>query len=357
MKTSQALKVGIIGQGRSGRDIHANHLIHMSDYYQITAVVDLLQERRESAIQRFGCRAYETYEAMVEQEQLDLVINTSPSHLHFPITLDLLQRGFHVLCEKPLARLTAEVDLLIEASNKSGKLLAIFQQSRYLPAFVQIRRVIESGVLGRIIQIDFNNSAFARRWDWQTLQSSNGGNLSNVGSHTLDQALQLFGADMMPQIHCIMDRVNTFGDAEDYVKLIMRGQGRPTIDMEVSSCSAYPDDSFKIQGELGGLHGNPQRLEWKYFKPEEAPQQELVSVPLINNQGEPAYCSEDLTWYHHNWEASAEESRFEYMTQQMYESLYHTLTAGAPLEITPEQIRRQMAVMEECRRQNPHIYK
>ncbi|MBW5446477.1 gfo/Idh/MocA family oxidoreductase [Cohnella sp. CFH 77786] len=356
--TSSPLKVGIIGQGRSGRDIHGKLLVQLPGHYRVAAIADALPERRERARKEFDCNTYETWEGMVDQEQLDLVVNASPSHLHYPISLELLNRGMNVLCEKPLAKTPEEVDQLIAASERSGKLLAVFQQSRYHPAFQQIRRVIDSGVLGRIVQVDISLNGFARRWDWQTLQSNNGGNLMNTGPHPVDQALQLFGTDAQPQITCIMDRANTFGDAEDYVKLLMRGPGRPVIDIEISSCCAYPQDAFNIQGTNGGLHGSSDFLEWLYFKPEEAPPQQLVKEPLINADGLPAYCSETLTWHSDTWTMSLPEgqSLFEHMTERLYLMLHHALTTGAPLEITPEQVRLQMWVMEECRRQNPHIY-
>lgn len=352
------IKVGIIGQGRSGRNIHGNMLVRLPDKYVIKAVADGLEDRRLRAEKEYGCKAYATYEEMVANEELDLVVNASPSDLHFPITLDLLNKGFNVLCEKPLAKTAAEVDELITASKRSGKLLAVFQQSRYMPAFVKMREIIDSGVLGRIVQVDFTNNNFARRWDWQTLQANNGGNLLNTGPHPVDQALQLFGTDIMPQITCIMDRANTFGDAEDYVKIIMRGPGRPTIDLEISSCSVYPRAQFTVQGTNGGLTGNTQKLQWKYFKPEEAPKQELTRTPLFNANGDPAYCSETLKWYEGSWEFVPQDgfNQFEQNTKSLYEMLYRTMTTGAPLEITPEQVRQQMAVMEECRRQNPHIY-
>lgn len=352
------IKVGIIGQGRSGRNIHGNMLVRLPDKYVIKAVADGLEDRRLRAEKEYGCKAYATYEEMVANEELDLVVNASPSDLHFPITLDLLNKGFNVLCEKPLAKTAAEVDELIAASKRSGKLLAVFQQSRYMPAFVKMREIIDSGVLGRIVQVDFTNNNFARRWDWQTLQANNGGNLLNTGPHPVDQALQLFGTDIMPQITCIMDRANTFGDAEDYVKIIMRGPGRPTIDLEISSCSVYPRAQFTVQGTNGGLTGNTQKLQWKYFKPEEAPKQELTRTPLFNANGDPAYCSETLKWYEGSWEFVPQDgfNQFEQNTKSLYEMLYRTMTTGAPLEITPEQVRQQMAVMEECRRQNPHIY-
>ncbi|CAK4869905.1 unnamed protein product [Aphanomyces euteiches] len=330
----------------------------MKEYFTIVAVSDLLQVRRDLAVQELGCRAYATYQEMIESEQLDLVVNASISNLHFPITLELLNKGLNVLCEKPFAKTPEEVDQLIEASIATGKILTIFQQSRYAPAFEKIKDVLDSGLLGRIVQIDFTANSFARRWDWQTLQSNNGGNLLNTGPHAVDQALQLFGTELAPQITCIMDCANTFGDAEDYVKLIMRGQGRPTIDIEISSCAAYTNDAFVIQGTKGGLRGSSAKLEWTYYKPEEAPEQVLNKEPLFTEDGKPAYCGEQLTWYKDQWELKLPDnySLFNYMTEKLYLKLYDTLVTGAPLEITPQQVRLQMAVMEECRRQNPHVY-
>ncbi|WP_308639650.1 Gfo/Idh/MocA family protein [Paenibacillus silvisoli] len=357
-QSQSILKVGIIGQGRSGRDIHGRALTQFPEHFQIAAVADSIPERQRLAEQEFGCRAYATWQEMVASETLDLVVNASPSHLHVPISLELLNRGFNVLCEKPLARTSAEVDQLIEASERNGKLLAVFQQSRFLPAYVRIREIIESGVLGRIVQLDFTSNRFARRWDWQTLQRNNGGSLLNLGSHVLDQALQLFGNDVMPGVTCLMDRANTYGDAEDYVKIILQGEGRPTVDIEVSSCSLFPGDMFVIQGTNGGLRGNNERLEWKYFKPEEAPVQQLTTEPLVDQNGLPAYCRETLNWYSDSWELSLPNGKedYPYMAEQLYGRLHKSIVEGTPLEITPHQVRQQLAVIEECRRQNPHIY-
>jgi len=113
-----------------------------------------------------------------------------------------------------------------------------------------------------------------------------------------------------------------------------------------------------IQGTNGGLHGNSQWLEWKYFKPHEAPKQELIREPLVDKDGNPAYCQETLVWHDERWELSLplNTSLISYMISAFYQMLHRTLSAGKPLEITPQQVRQQMAVMEECRRQNPHIY-
>ncbi len=219
------IRVGVIGQGRSGHNIHVDAFKRMPGRYKVVAVADPLEGRCDDAVNATGCAAYADYKEMLRQGDLDLVVNATPSHLHVPVSLAVMDAGFNVLCEKPLARRTSDVDKLIAKSKETGKLLAVFQQSRFAPYFQQVRKVINSGVLGRVVMVRIAFNGFGRRWDWQTLQGYDGGSLLNTGPHPLDQALQLFGTDAMPEMACIMDRTNTFGDAEDFVKLILRREG------------------------------------------------------------------------------------------------------------------------------------
>ncbi len=348
-KTKQAaVRVGIIGQGRSGWGIHATH-IRTDRRYKVVAVVDPLAERREQAESELGADAYEGHKEMLKRDDLDLVVNTAPSHLHVPITLDVLRAGHNVLCEKPLARRAAQVDKLIAASKKARRLLAIFQQSRFAPYFQQVRKVIDSGVLGRIVMIKGAFNGFARRWDWQTLQEYGGGNLLNTGPHLLDQVLELFGPGM-PEVTCVMDCTNTFGDAEDHVKVLLTGKGRPTIDLEISSCCAYPEYTYQVYGTCGGLTGSMTEAKWRWFDPKKAPKQKLTREPLPGR----VWCREDLPWKERTWTLPKSKSNlFAYISREFYSHLHKTLTEGAPLVITPQQVRRQVAVIEKCHRQNP----
>lgn len=356
------LKAAILGQGRSGRDIHAVNLKNLEDKFEVAYIAEPLAKRRERAEKEYGCTVYSDYKQLFAHvSDIDFVVNATPSHLHVPVTLDLLNNGFNVLSEKPFAKTATEVDLMTETAAKNNKLLAVFQQSRYNKAYNELKRVIDSGILGRIIQISFSYSGFARRWDWQTVQEYNAGNLYNTGPHPVDQMLQLLDYDGMPDVKCYMDRVNTFGDAEDYVKLIMTAPGKPVIDLEISSCNPYPKYKYSIQAEYGGLCGDDSRLDYKYYVRETAPQQHLIREPLEKSDGTPAYCSEKLEWVEKSWNVSDAASDTAYIpgqpaeepTIEFYNMLYGHIVNGGTLEITPQQVRQQIAVMEECHRQNP----
>lgn len=349
------INIAIIGQGRSGRDIHGAFFASekSKERFHLVAVVDSLAERRERAVSEYGCEAYDDYKKLFGRDDIDVVVNSSFSYLHYPITKSLLKNGFHVVCEKPAASRAREVEDLIKTAEKEGKMYNVFQQSRLAPYFRQVKKILAEGKLGRIVEISIQFNGYGRRWDWQTLQSFKGGSLLNTGPHPLDQALNLLDMyDKMPDVFCKMDRVNTFGDAEDYVKLILTAPGKPLIDLSISSCDAYPSYTYKIQGTRGGLKGSLTEMEWKYFVPEEAPEQKLIREPLCKPDGTPAYCSEKLDFHTENWSV-ASSGAFDDAVLAYYNMIYDHLTEGIPMEITPDQVKQQIAVIEECHKQNP----
>ena len=347
-RSSGPLRVGVLGQGRSGLSIHCKWFEQSPRKFKIVAIADLLADRRHQAVERFGCDTYRDYEDLLARNDLDLVVNSLPSHLHPPVTIEALRAGHNVVCEKPAAWSVAQLDEMIAAAKKAQRLLAPFQQSRYRALFRKTLAVIDSGVLGRVVQVRIVANGFARRWDWQTLQEFKGGNLLNTGPHFVDWAVYLQGFRKPDEIFCAMDRANTWGDAEDYVKVVLRKKGAPVIDLEISSCDAYPGDMITVHGTRGGLSGDGAGLRWKYFNPQQAPKQKLIRQPLPGQ----AYCRESLRFTEKNWAPSKTQAdAFTWMSRQFYDGLYKVLRDGHKLEITPQQVRVQMAVMEECHRQ------
>ncbi|MFR5864065.1 MAG: Gfo/Idh/MocA family protein [Acutalibacteraceae bacterium] len=186
------IRVAILGQGRSGRDIHGLHLKKDTERFKVAAVVEPFDVRRERAASEYpGCDTYADYRALLERKDIDLVVNATPSHLHFPITKEFLSAGFNVLTEKPFVPTVAECDELTALAKEKGVHMLVFQQSRFANYFQKVKEIIAGGNLGRIAHISIQFNGFARRWDWQCCLDFNGGNLANTGPHPLDQALNL----------------------------------------------------------------------------------------------------------------------------------------------------------------------
>jgi len=348
------LNVAILGQGRSGRDIHGLHLKTDTERFKVVAVADPIPERRERASREFGCDVYEDHNGIMGRDDIDLVVNATPSYLHYEITKSLFEHGFNVLTEKPFVPTVEQFDILKATAEKYGRKMLIFQQSRFAAYFLKVKEILASGVLGRIAQVEIRFNGYARRWDWQCLLKNNGGALANTGPHPLDQALNILDSyDVMPDVFCRMDSLNVFGDAEDYCKLILSLPDKPVIDLEISSADAYPLFTYKIQGANGTLKGNMSHIDWKYFKPEEAPARSNVPGAYFTTPEKlPAYCGESLKWYEESWDGDP-QAPFIAAVRIYYDQIYRLFTEGIAHEIRPEQVRQQIAVTREAHRQNP----
>ena len=353
------IRVGIIGQGRSGRNIH-RYLIDthkdLHEMFELVGVADPIVERHsypEAISVSKDFKAYTDYKEMLKDKSIDLIINSTMSKDHIPVSIEAMEAGFNVLCEKPLARTVADVDKVIEASKRTGKFFAVFQQSRFRHLFCKTMDVINSGVLGDIIMIKISYTGYKRRWDWQTIQDMCAGELLNTGPHPLDQAVIMYGDAYPERIFCQMACAKTFGDAEDHVKLILAGKGHPTIDMEVSNCHMFPGATYEVFGTLGGLTAKGAEVKWRYCKPEELKPQQLIKTPLLGEGKLPIYCSEQVNYYEEVCTLPNSSLPMDSWGNKYYKQLYAALTEGTPMDVTLEQVRRQIMIIEECHKQNP----
>ena len=349
--STKVLRVGVLGQGRSGYGIHCKWLRQAPHQYEIVAVADEMPERRKEARLELGALAYKNYMDLLNDQKLglDLIVNALPSFLHPQGTVEALSRGYHVVCEKPLARSVKDFDRMVAAASKNRRTLLPFQNSRFSPIFQKMQEVIDSGKLGEIVYIRMSLGGFGRRWDWQTCQAYGGGNLLNTGPHPMDQAIALFG-NGVPKVASRLVSANPYGDADNFSLVMLSGKGAPTIEVMINSFLAYPQgDQYNVSGTLGGLAGGNSGLKWKYFDPKKAPKHAKFSGSWsVKRQ----YCSEQLPWVEEQW-APEVAPGFDVTSRGFYDNAYDILVNKGRRVITLDQVRRQVAVMEECHRQNP----
>lgn len=143
----EKIKVAIIGQGRSGRNIHGEYFKSDDNAnYEVVAVVEADEFRRNNALKEYpNCKVYADYTELFGVEGIDLVVNASFSEMHYYITKDLLKRGFNVLVEKPMGRTYFECTDLIKTAKDNNVTLAVFQQSFLAPHYIHAKDVVASG--------------------------------------------------------------------------------------------------------------------------------------------------------------------------------------------------------------------
>ena len=349
------LRVAIIGQGRSGRDIHGKFFKSANnDFCEVVCIVEADDARREKAAVEFGCDTVSHYTDLFGRKDIDVVVNASYSQMHYPISKDLLEHGFNVLTEKPFGRTYYECMDLIHTAKNNGVIIAAFHQSLYAPAFLKVKEIIASGKIGRILQMNFKYSGFARRWDWQTLQSSCAGGIYNSGPHPIGQALDLLGWDENAKVvYSALDTVLTSGDSDDYGKIIIATPSKPTVDIEVISADAFGSDyTFKIYGSKGTYMSTNSTYKLKYIEDLSVlPERPLIRESLSNAEGNPAYCSEKLEFIEDN--GKIEGSSFDFAVHKFYKMLADTILDGKPLDIPPEHAAMVIGIIEACHAQNP----
>ena len=348
------LKMAIIGQGRSGRDIHGKFLkTEANVFFDVVAVVEQDPERRERALAEYpGCKVYEKYQDLFELEGIDLVLNDTYSDQHYSISKDLLMHGFNVLVEKPMARNYFECADLIATAKARNLVMAVFQQTFLAPFYLETKKIIESGKIGDVKQISIHYNGFGRRWDWQTLQCRMAGSLYNTGPHPVGLALDLLDFDKNVRVaFSKLDQVLTSGDAEDYVKIILTAPDKPVVDLEINSTDAFNDYNLKFQGTRGTYQCTTSEYKMKYIVDGENPEKPVIKESLKDEEGLPIYCGEKLIT--HDETGTFEGSAFDSAVKSFYTMLYDTLTTGAPLAVKPEWAAQFINVMEIVHGQNP----
>ncbi|OGV37775.1 MAG: hypothetical protein A2020_05280 [Lentisphaerae bacterium GWF2_45_14] len=345
MKKKARIKVGIAGLGRSGWDIHRKLIEPLTDKYEIAAVFDKSPERLKEAADKFNCKTYKTFGKLIADKDIELVIIAMPNKLHSKLSIEAMNAGKDVVCEKPMAMSLSAAKEMVACSKKTKRLLAVFQNARYKPDFVKVKEVIDSGKLGRIVQIKANYHSFARRWDWQTLKKCGGGTLNNTGPHPIDQALTFFNGKE-PQVFCLRDKALTLGDADDHVKVILYAKGFPSVEVEITAASAFPQNNWVVMGTRGGLSGSFSELKWKYFKPNSLPKRKVEEGPAPDR----GYSSETIPFIEESWKVENDKTPGQ---TGFYIDLFETLRNKKPLYITPESVCIQMKVLDKCRKLAP----
>jgi predicted dehydrogenase len=346
--TEAPIRVGVVGLGRSGYDIHLKTFARLPHLFQSAAVSDGDSKRLETTAAEFGCRAYASPEDLFAAADIDLVVIATTNISHAEYGTAALRAGKHLVAEKPLALRTSDVDTMIATAQSAGRVLAPFYNLRFDDSFNLVRDLLATGKLGRILQIRIAGHSYTRRWDWQTLHSYGGGQLYNLGSHLIDLAMALLetcGGDTDDlELFCDLRHAISSGDAEDHARLTLRARSQPDaplVDVELTSACAFPQDRYLVMGTLGGMRGTPQRVEWKWLDPADLTERSVQEAPTADR----SYNREDLPW--HQEERSC-DSHPVHSHDRFYTHLFDVLRRGEPLIITPESIRQRLAIVERA---------
>jgi len=256
------VRIGIIGLGNMGSS-HARDCSE-SDAVELAALCDIDEQKRSQQAEKYGVPTYDNGTKMMEAENLEAVIIATPHYDHTPLSIAALERGIHVLCEKPVGVHVNDVNKMIAAFKKARnekpdlRFAAMFQQ-RTFHSWQRIKELIDGGALGKltratwIITTWFRTQHYYDTGSWRaTWKGEGGGVLLNQCPHNLDLYQWFFG--MPSTIHgtAAIGKYHHI-EVEDEVTAIFEHDNGMIGHFVTTTAESPGTNRLEIVGELGRL--------------------------------------------------------------------------------------------------------
>jgi predicted dehydrogenase len=252
--TAETLRVALAGYGLAGASFHAP-LIAATEGLSLAAVVTRSEERRAELAAAFpGVRAVDALSDALDGA--DVVVIASPNRFHAALAGEAIAAGKHVVVDKPVAVTAAEARELREAAARAGVVVSVFHNRRWDDDFLTLARELDAGRLGRVVTFE---SRFDRwrpevkegAWRENADPADGGGLLLDLGSHLVDQAIQLFGAPA--SVYAELDVRRAGAAVEDDVFLALAHPGGVRSHLWAGVFAADGPARFRVLGERGAL--------------------------------------------------------------------------------------------------------
>ena len=183
-------RIGVIGYGGMG-GWHVNKIATIENI-ELAGIWDIRECQREKACEK-GIHVYESLEALLADETVDMVLIATPNDVHKPLAIAAMEAGKNVVCEKPVTLNSADLQEMVDASVRTGKVFTVHQNRRWDKDFLVVKKIIEDGTLGPIFRIESRvQGAHGIPGDWRGMKQHGGGMILDWGVHLLDQMLLIY---------------------------------------------------------------------------------------------------------------------------------------------------------------------
>lgn len=237
----------VIGYGGMG-GWHVDHA-RKSDVVNLMGIYDIKPERAALARSR-GIFAYDSLDAVLRDPAVDLVTVAIPNDSHLDVVLKALGAGKNVICEKPVALSTGDLQKMFDAADRRGKLFTVHQNRRWDVDFLAMKRLVQSGEIGPMLRIESRiHGSRGIPSDWRGERVHGGGMLYDWGVHLIDQVLQLL-PEKLESVYCTFDHI-TNQEVDDGFKLELAFESGKTAHVEVGTYNFIAMPRFYLQCEKG----------------------------------------------------------------------------------------------------------
>lgn len=319
------IKTALCSFGMSGRVFHAPFL-HRHPGFELYSVWE--REKSLAAAAYPSIRVRRSLEELLEDTAVELVVVNTPNYTHFEYAKKALLAGKHVVVEKPFAITVEEGEELAALAEKTGRKCSVFQNRRYDSDYKTVKKVLDENWLGKIVEAEIHYDRYSTALSPKLHKETPGpgtGLLYDLGSHLIDQALQLFG---MPEaVFADLAIIRPVSKVEDYMEVLLL-YPELRVRLKASYLVREPFPAYSLHGSLGS------------FLKSRADPQEALLLKGVPPEGEDWGTEPGLEQGLLHTEREGKEIRERIPSlkgnyREYYDRLYQAIRSGQPVPASP----------------------
>jgi predicted dehydrogenase len=329
------IKTALLSFGMSGKVFHAPFLSVSPKY-----ILHGCWERSTKKIQEVYPTAifYHSIEALLADDEVELVIVNTPNITHYDYAKKALKAGKHVVVEKPFAVTANECRELIDIAQASDLRLSVYHNRRYDSDYLTVKDVLKKKLLGNVVEAELHFDRFVETLSYKAHKETpvkGVGILYDLGSHLIDQALQLFG--LPSAVFADIRTVRPISKVDDYFELILY-YNTSRVRIKATALAKEPQ-GYIIHGDKGS-----------FIKPKTNMQEEALAegrLPIGDNWGE----EQEEDWGTLNAEVNGQFERKKLPSLQgnytdYFNGLFRAIREGMSLPVLPEEASEVIRIIE-----------
>ncbi len=330
--------VAIVGYGGQG-GWHADHCLK-SEVVSLRGIYDIKEERITLA-QSKGIHTYASFEEVLADNEIDILVCATPNDVHKDIVIRGLRSGKNVVCEKPVALSVEDFDDMCAAAKESGKLFTVHQNRRWDVDYLAIKSLIASGEIGETVNIESRvHGSRGIPSDWRCHKPYGGGMILDWGVHLIDQMLQLI-PEKIVKIYNENTNITT-DEVDDGFHLMMTFASGKRATVEVGTYNFIYMPRFYMQAKNGSAMIEDWQKCCKVAKLKAWNEKEVVPVQTAAGITKTMAPRDEITL------DSYEIDRPKSDVHDFYRNLVKAVDGIEPQIVKLEEVRRVLLVMEAC---------
>ncbi|MEB2783178.1 Gfo/Idh/MocA family oxidoreductase [Algoriphagus persicinus] len=265
---SNSIKTAIVGFGSVAEKMHAP-LIAVCPDLDLVASVERRTNRCEGLYS--GVTTYRSLDALLLANVADLIVITTPNEFHFPMAMQCLEAGKHVVVDKPVTIFSHEAEKLNQRAKEKGLICSVFHNRRYDGDFMTLQKMVREGDLGDLVYLESHFDRFRPdvSENWREKEVPGNGITFDLGSHLIDQVVLLFGLPNWIQADIRQQRTGAIAD--DYFDITL-DYGSLKARVTAGALVNVPTPKFLLLGKKGSYQKFGLDVQEAAFKAGEKPE-------------------------------------------------------------------------------------